>query len=443
VVVHQLVLANAGRAGTAIVVLADGDPAELSEDARSLVDDRLGSRIVFRSGDATRPADLELVRLGEARSVIVLAEEGESDARAVKIVLAVGVELGGFDGVPVVVELADPAIGARLVEACGTSVHPIVATQAVARTAAFALRRPGLGRIVGELFDFRGCDIHIRDETDLVGSTFAAVVPRVAKARPIGMIGPDGAVELNPPPETPFEEGDRLVVIADDVGPLMLADRGQGASSPPRTAGHGLMLDPAPGEEHLLVVGWNRLGAELLGSWATFAAPTSTVEIGFDDTVLDVGEIVVPGLDGSRLTVTAAASVTHLVDRPSTGAAPTTIVFLAYTERLTDDEADARTLLELRILHRTLATQGGEAPRIVVELLDVDNVPLAELSGPDDHLVSQAVGSQFIAQLAEQPERRAVFLQLYAADGPSLHLVPAADLGLAGDLGTADNVAAA
>jgi hypothetical protein len=79
----------------------------------------------------------------------------------------------------------------------------------------------------------------------------------------------------------------------------------------------------------------------------------------------------------------------------------------------------------------------------VVELLDVDNVPLAELSGPDDHLVSQAVGSQFIAQLAEQPERRAVFLQLYAADGPSLHLVPAADLGLAGELGTADIVAAA
>jgi hypothetical protein len=39
-----------------------------------------------------------------------------------------------------------------------------------------------------------------------------------------------------------------------------------------------------------------------------------------------------------------------------------------------------------------------------------------------------------LVQLAEQPERRDVLLSLYAADGPSIHLVDAETLGLNGEL---------
>jgi hypothetical protein len=79
----------------------------------------------------------------------------------------------------------------------------------------------------------------------------------------------------------------------------------------------------------------------------------------------------------------------------------------------------------------------------VVELLDVDNLDLARVSGADDYLVSQAIGSQFIAQLAEQPERRAVYRQLYAAGGSSIRLVSAERLGLVGAVSTTDVVATA
>jgi ion channel POLLUX/CASTOR len=53
-VIGQLVLANAGRGGTTIVVLADRDPSELNEEVRALVRDLRGSRLVFRAGDPTR-----------------------------------------------------------------------------------------------------------------------------------------------------------------------------------------------------------------------------------------------------------------------------------------------------------------------------------------------------------------------------------------------------
>jgi hypothetical protein len=64
---------------------------------------------------------------------------------------------------------------------------------------------------------------------------------------------------------------------------------------------------------------------------------------------------------------------------------------------------------------------------------DVDSIPLVELTGPDDYLVSDTVASQFIAQLADLPERRAVLLELYFSSGPSLRVEPVDELGLVGE----------
>jgi hypothetical protein len=58
-------------------------------------------------------------------------------------------------------------------------------------------------------------------------------------------------------------------------------------------------------------------------------------------------------------------------------------------------------------------------------------------------VVSEAIASQLTAQLAEQPERREVFLQLYEPSGPSIHLVPAAKLGLSGPTLVSDLYASA
>jgi hypothetical protein len=79
-------------------------------------------------------------------------------------------------------------------------------------------------------------------------------------------------------------------------------------------------------------------------------------------------------------------------------------------------------MLDVMSLRRRLATS-GRSPRLVVQLLDDDHVDLAALPGPDDLLISAALGSQFIAQLIEQPERRDVLLALYGGDDASIRLV--------------------
>ncbi len=80
VIVRELVLANESRQRTAVVVLADADKTEMEDRLREEITDDRSTRIVCRSGNPNLPADLEMVNLGAARSIIVT---GESDASVV------------------------------------------------------------------------------------------------------------------------------------------------------------------------------------------------------------------------------------------------------------------------------------------------------------------------------------------------------------------------
>lgn len=86
------------------------------------------------------------------------------------------------------------------------------------------------------------------------------------------------------------------------------------------------------------------------------------------------------------------------------------------------------------LLRRDLGARSGPGPQVVVELRNADNVELARVSGADDYIVSDAIASRLMTQLAEQPERREILQSLYALDSPSLHLVPAPELSLTGEV---------
>ena len=107
----------------------------------------------------------------------------------------------------------------------------------------------------------------------------------------------------------------------------------------------------------------------------------------------------------------------------------TSIVLLGYRNGSSPGDADSRTLLNLLAIKRELGER-GLAPRVVVQLLDVDSADLAPPTGPDDFVISDAIGSRLIAQLADQPDRRSVLLRLYSGDGSAIQLVDPAALGL-------------
>ena len=432
-IIEQLVLANAAHDSNTIVVLADVDPTELRRSVVEAVSDPHQTHIVYRFGDPRVRADIALARVGEARGVIVLPDGDGGDVSVAHTMLALNAELGGLPSIPVVAEVADPTTAERLVQAFGPTMHPIATAQASARASAFALRQRGLSRVVNELTDFSGCDLHITDRPDLLGVRFDEIVGWFTNARPLGISRRDGRVELNPSPESAMAAGDRLIVLAHDLETLEPAP----TPTPLQSGGPAERRSTQvtePVEEHILVVGWNPLGPQLLSGWATHTSPSSSVEVAFDPRHIEVGDVVVPDIHVDvQLSPTLEAASLSLNPRP------TTIVVLGYTS-VDADEADARTMLDVMQLRRRCAG-AGDVPRFVVHMLGEEHADLADLSGPDDFLISAALGSQLIAQLIEQPERRDVLLELYGGGDASIRMIQCDRIDLVGTFTTADIVA--
>jgi len=438
-VVDQLCRANAGRR-IAIVVMADRDPAEMSDDVRQGIESTFGNRLVFRDGDPTRLADLDLVRLRHCRTVVVLNGDGDhvGDARAVHTVLAVREALGDRR-LPIIVVLDESAVAATVAASLDGWVHPIVMSQAVARNVVFALRERGLGEVMAELSDFRGADIYVKDCTELVGVRFGDVVVGAIDFRPIGVLHDDGAVEIQPELDAVIGPRDRLVVVAHESTVPVDIDRGAIAEPMVVPAGERPDFHRVATTQHVLIVGWSGLGRPLLAGWAMSAGSGSTIELVYDPRLIGADQIDVPDLGGIPVTLTPVAGDAATMSR-RVGAETTAIVLLAYRDHLPPEEVDSRTLLELVTIRNDLEARDESVPRLVIELTDPGNAPLADVRGTDEVIVTPAMASRILAQLVDDPVRRAVYLALYAPGGPSIHLVPAAALDLDGTVTMRDIV---
>jgi hypothetical protein len=439
-VVEQLALANRGRRSNAIVVLADTEPVQLAEETRDSVGDLHGSRLVIRHGSPTSAADLALVRLPEARAVIVLRDgDAAGDGDVVTAVLSIAAVLGSFDRMPIVAEVGDTQVAESLGRASDGAVHTAIALQSAARIAVFALGEPGLDQVVMALLDDRGSSIFLRPVGPLAGSTFGAAVFRFDEARPIGLLTAGGAVSVNPDPLTPLGADDELIVIADDRAPTPLPP---GFRAVPSSITWPATLRAAGRAEHVVIVGWSALGGHIVASVDEVADPGSSVEIVYDPALIASDEIALPTPTSIDVTVRARAGAAASLDDVGSSRT-TTVVLLAQRTGTTPAETDSRTLLAHLMLRRALQARADPDPNILVELLDADNADLVAMTEPNDHVISDALTSRLLAQLAEEPRRRPILLQIYAPGGPSMRLIPARDLGLVGDVGCDDIVARA
>ena len=291
VIVRQLALAGRTRHRNAIVVLANREPAELNREIRANRVHLHGTRLVFRWGDPSKTADLDLAAIGRARAVIVLADDATGDdAGVVKAVLSVGSVLGGFARIPIVAELGDPQTGDSLLRACGGLVTPLTPMQAIAAITTYTLRQPGLSQVVQEIVDFCGADLYVRELGELGGQRFGDTVLRYARTRPLGLMRADGAVELNPDPDAILGDGDRLIVLAQDDRPPTptcrpVLAREQASVRTTLAAGSDQRV------EHVLILGWNALGERFVEQLDATAAPGSSVGVVYDPRVLGEGDV--------------------------------------------------------------------------------------------------------------------------------------------------------
>ncbi len=414
-IVSEIIEADESRSDSAIVVLTAMEKRDMEDELDSRVLVRKRTRVVCRSGDPSNLNDLERVGIREARSVIVLAdvEADDGDAVAVKTVLAALIKLGDRD-VPVVVELNEAETAQALREAGPDKVLVVRAPEVIARVTAQACRQPGLSTVWQDLLDFEGDEIYFFPADDLVGHTFGDAQLAFDRAAVLGRRAADGTVSVNPPADTPFAEGDAVIVLAEDDDAIVFTGLSDDDIERPPPA----PFDALP-PEHILLIGWNPMASMILCELDRFVPAGSTVDVLVDADLIPVTAVHDPGLQRVQMTLLPAekANLDCLADQ--VGAKDYDVVLLlGYRSLGSAASADARTLLTL-----LLVQQAARGPlRLVAELMDSADIELAMESGGDDYVVSDALSGYLMAQLAENPELSQVFDALFEGTDVTLRL---------------------
>ncbi len=424
-IISELVVANANQSQPCIVILGDKDKVEMEDEIRDRVGDTGRTRVVCRRGSPIEIADLNIVSLHTARSIIVVSPEGDDpDSQVIKTMLAI---TNNPERRPepyhIVAEIRDPK-NLHVARMVGRDeVELVLVGELVARIMAQTCRQSGLSVVYTELLDFGGDEIYFKEEPGLVGKTFGEALLAYEDSAVIGLSSKESGARFNPPMDTRIQAGDKIVAISQDDDTIRLSGLGDlGINEQAIQAARP--LQPAP--ERTLILGWNWRAPAIINELDRYVAPGSQLTIVAD---FPEGEAEISRCCSALTNQTVTFRPDDTTDRRTLDSLQVEayhhVILLCY-DTLDPQQADARTLITLLHL-RDIAERAGRTFSIVSEMLDVRNRNLAEVTRADDFIVSDKLISLMLAQVSENKALNAILTDIFDPEGSEIYLKPAAN----------------
>jgi voltage-gated potassium channel Kch len=423
-VISELVEANRSRRKATVAILAEQDKVHMEDRLRHRVPDTATTRVVCRTGSPLDLADLEMVNLNGARSIIVLAPEGLSiedhDAYVLKVLLAIN-RGPAFKDLPhhVVAAVRDGRNRAVARLAGGDAVI-VDGDDISARLVVQTARQSRLSVIYQDLLDFGGDEFYLISEPRLVGQPFAASLLAYRQCCPVGLFHTNGTTRLNPPMETIIGPTDKLVVLAQDDSAVKLA--GRPFDVDPSAMVHSVRGPQAP--ERTLMLGWNGRAVRIIEQLDIYVTAGSAVDIVTDRADADM---VVAQLSQRLRRLALRIKDGDVRERnvlESLDVAAYSNVIVLSDDLLDPMTADSRVLVTLLHLRDMLAKRGRNV-QIVSEMRDERDRALAQLTRADDFVVSEQMVSLLMTQISENRHLESVFTDLFDPDGAEIYVRPA------------------
>ncbi|XP_057514770.1 ion channel CASTOR-like isoform X2 [Actinidia eriantha] len=452
---NQLVIANESLGGGIIVVMAERDKEEMELDIAKMEFDFRGTSVICRSGSPLILADLKKVSVSKARAIIVLAEDGnadQSDARALRTVLSLTGVKEGLRG-HIVVELSDLDNEVLVKLVGGDLVETVVAHDVIGRLMIQCARQPGLAQIWEDILGFENCEFYIKRWPQLDGKPFEDVLISFPDAIPCGVKAASygGKIILNPDESYVLQEGDEILVIAEDD------DTYSPSALPMVTEAPFIhVARPTRKPQKILLCGWRRDIDDMIAVLDASLAPGS--ELWMFNAVLEKDrdkKLIDGGLDINRLVnISIVNREGNAVIRRHLESLPLesfdSILILA-DESVEDSaiQADSRSLATLLLIrdiqakrlpyreargsqgHRGIVSPGswiGEMQQasdksvIISEILDPRTKNLLSMSKISDYVLSNELVSMALAMVAEDRQINDVLEELFAEEGNEMHI---------------------
>ncbi|MBI3182865.1 MAG: NAD-binding protein [Myxococcales bacterium] len=434
-ILRELREANHNQKHASAVILSEAEKEEVENEVRERMGDMLTIRVVVRQGSPFSPHDLKKVGAGRAKSIIVLASDadptddhvpGQADMGAIKAVLALRRIKGALTQNHVVVELLDGKRRA-VVERLGAGGIEVVAMkETLSRMIVQTARQNGLAQVYRDLLTYEGSEFYFKSFPELAGQPFGVTQFRMKDAVVAGVrrVEPEPQCILNPPEDFLLQASDQLLVLAEDDDTFSLTASHQ-PSIPPGFEGS----PPRPRTpEKVLVCGMGDKISDMLREFDNYVLAGSEAWLMPGWPKEEFAEFIraeVQGLKNLKLKYVEGDPT--MPDALKKVASPDfSVALIMADDRVSEDEADARTVITVLLLRELFQAFGPHKPRIISEILDPRTKDLLEQDYGADFVVSSEITSMLLAQVSERRELNAVFADLFDSDGNEVYLKRAA-----------------
>jgi len=432
-IIRELVIANESEENPCVVILSGKDKEEMDDFLKVNMPDTQNTRIVTRSGTVSSLVNLEIVSVEESRSVIVLAncnqgasekDKLNSDTMAIKTVLAVMAARSNDDvELNVVAEVFDDRNREVIEKISPEHVSTIDTNEILAKILVQTSRSVGLSVVYNEILSFDGCEMYFHHD-DWGEVTFAEMAFRWPDGIPMGLRHRDGTLSINPPPATPVQPDDDVLILAEDDSTIEYRDTPVAAPRDLPLADRRRTLEI----ERELIIGWTPKVPIILAEYADYVKDGSEIDIMLrepDDSVRGEIDRINGELEGVEIRLVDGDPLTTEGLLATEPFKYDNIIILSQSGEEGDDErVDSETIVILLLLRRIFEDRKHEvgATKLITEVLDSDNQVLVASTGVQDFVISNRMVSMVLAQMSEDADIKRVYDDLFEEDGSEIYL---------------------
>ena len=434
-IVRELVLANESERNPAIVILSEMEKELMDETLKARVPSTGNTRVITRSGNTSLLGNLDRVTVEGCKSIIVLAscadsatpeEKSASDARVIKTVLAVIASKHESKQHNIVAEIFDARNREVVEQIAPDEVQAVDTEDILAKILVQTSRTSGLAVVYNEILSFDGSEMYFYG-ADWRGAKFWQLQYYLADGVPMGIRRPDGAILVNPDPNTPMETGDEILILAQDDSTIKLKRK------PVLTpVDHPLRICKLePKKERNLILGWSHKAVVFTHELADYVRDESVVDIVVDnpsDGIRREVEALQRELGGLSVNLADANPLSNEVLVSLHPFSYDNILILSQSGGAgSSEKTDSETIIILLLLRSIFKAHPDEAGRtaLITEVMDSDNQELISRAGVNDFIISNRLVSNILAQISEEPDIKAVYDNLFEESGSEIYLKPA------------------
>lgn len=434
-IVRELIIANESERDASVVILAERDKVEMDDEIATQIPDTKTTRVVTRNGATSSMANLKKVAAQQAKSAILLATCGQgaseeemrvSDARVIKTVLALIGCQGGTNRIAIAAELFLEE-NRQLLDTFESGLITCVDTwDILGKILVQTSRTSGLAVVYGEMLSFDGCELYFH-EADWNGVRFYDALYRFRDGVPMGVRRQNGELFIRPPEDTVLEEGDEILILAEDDSTIAFEPKPVIA---PRDLAY-IHKDLHKRAERELILGWHSIANIVVAEYADYLLEGSSIDI----VVPHPSQKVIADIEMLRLNNTSL-QINMLRKNPMSledlwSLNPfgyDNVIILSQSENDPSPErTDSETMVILLLLRKILKDSAlvEKETKIITQVLNSENQELITQTNVDDFIISNKLITMIFAQLSEEPRIKQLYDDIFQESGSEIYLKPA------------------